>query len=533
MTLLCLFSLVNIFFIPEWANLFGEQSEQQIFLTPTPRLNAYFALGSTVFILSLLLSIFLIQIRRYQFKKIETIFYLFIGASLIVPINFLREFTAIFNYYPQLSYAAHGLLKHFVFPYKVIILIVVAIAFIKVVRSQTTSLIKYVNALALLLAPIIVVTYANLFSKLYSAAHLVSLQNVISPSQIKNWDGPKVRWLIFDEMDYRLVFDDRPKGIKLPELDRLQKEAIFSSAAYPPNDYTIEAVPSLLSGARKSVITIKSEDLVLRNLITHTDEKWADISNIFRDVKDLGSTNALVGWYHNYCPVFKTDLDYCRRLPAGRFGYDESFFGSVLVILERAFILDKRLERAFIFNLEVITRRSLDRTISNNYGLSFFHFSVPHSPWIFDQIKGKTSPYILRSPEQYFGNMLLVDKIIGEFRRTLEANGEWNKSTLIISSDHSWRKSAEYDSKRDFRVPFIIKMADGKARVINKPIGTIVTKNFILEVMKKKISTTDEAVSWLQEQSKDFPKGTILIPFKDEETATSPSKKLDSKKAKG
>ena len=129
--------------------------------------------------------------------------------------------------------------------------------------------------------------------------------------------------------------------------------------------------------------------------------------------------------------------------------------------------------------------------------------------------------------------MLLVDKIIGEFRRTLEANGEWNKSTLIISSDHSWRKSAEYDSKRDFRVPFIIKMADGKARVINKPIGTIVTKNFILEVMKKKISTTDEAVSWLQEQSKDFPKGTILIPFKDEETATSPSKKLDSKKAKG
>ena len=102
MTLLCLFSLVNIFFIPEWANLFGEQSEQQIFLTPTPRLNAYFALGSTVFILSLLLSIFLIQIRRYQFKKIETIFYLFIGASLIVPINFLREFTAIFNYLMRL-----------------------------------------------------------------------------------------------------------------------------------------------------------------------------------------------------------------------------------------------------------------------------------------------------------------------------------------------------------------------------------------------------------------------------------------------
>ncbi|MSP19235.1 MAG: hypothetical protein EXR74_06665, partial [Bdellovibrionales bacterium] len=134
---------------------------------------------------------------------------------------------------------------------------------------------------------------------------------------------------------------------------------------------------------------------------------------------------------------------------------------------------------------------------------------------------------------QYFGNMLLVDKIIGEFRRMLEASGEWNKSTLIISSDHSWRRSADYDSKRDFRVPFIIKMADGKSRVIKKSIATIVTKNFILEVMKNKIRTTDQAVSWLHHQSNDFPKGTILIPFEDEEADIINAKKLDSKKIKG
>ena len=41
--------------------------------------------------------------------------------------------------------------------------------------------------------------------------------------------GPRVVWVIFDEMDQRLMFDDRAASLQLPEIDHLRGVSVYAS----------------------------------------------------------------------------------------------------------------------------------------------------------------------------------------------------------------------------------------------------------------------------------------------------------------
>lgn len=323
--------------------------------------------------------------------------------------------------------------------------------------------------------------------------------------------SPRLIWIIFDEMDFRLVFEKRPRGLKLTELDRLKNESIFLTNAYPPSDYTLNSIPSLLLGEKVDVTEITPNDLLLNHSNKSKNEKLTEITNVFREAKQHGYSTSLVGWYHSYCRFLKSDLDSCRRLPGGRFGYSSNFWGSVKVILDRAFIIDRRLERAFIFNLEEMQRIAVERLKSKKFDFNFFHFSVPHKPYIYDSETKSLSALVLRSPKSYFGNLEMADKILGEIRNAMVSTGEWKGSVVIVTSDHSWRKSEEYDGKRDYRVPFIVKMPDSKSVTFNKPFPTLLTEDFVVDLVSDKLKTTSDVIGWLTKYGAGFPKGTVLV----------------------
>ena len=60
--------------------------------------------------------------------------------------------------------------------------------------------------------------------------------------------SPRVIWVVFDEMDQRLAFDARPSDLALPEFDRIRAEAVVADHATPTADWTVIALPSLISG---------------------------------------------------------------------------------------------------------------------------------------------------------------------------------------------------------------------------------------------------------------------------------------------
>jgi len=43
--------------------------------------------------------------------------------------------------------------------------------------------------------------------------------------------GPEVVWIIFDELQWQVVFENRPANLKLPEFDRLTNESVHFANA--------------------------------------------------------------------------------------------------------------------------------------------------------------------------------------------------------------------------------------------------------------------------------------------------------------
>src|SRR5262249_49748159 len=58
----------------------------------------------------------------------------------------------------------------------------------------------------------------------------------------------RVLWIIFDELDQRLAFDERPASIALPELDRFRRQSVAASRAYSPSTKTFTSLPALITG---------------------------------------------------------------------------------------------------------------------------------------------------------------------------------------------------------------------------------------------------------------------------------------------
>ncbi|NBX68872.1 MAG: hypothetical protein EBR01_07920 [Proteobacteria bacterium] len=512
------FSIVNVFFLAEWANLFGERTKDFIFITPTPFYNVYFAIFLTVLVIAFPLIGMACWFERKQLNSLNGFLHFVLGVSMLVPLNFIRETTGLFYKFPSLSKMTQFLVVNVFGSHKFITTGIVLISAAAICLRFNLRVVKAVRNIGVVLFPFSIFCIANL---LFLVATNLNSDFVpylhFRKFERPNPDSQKLLWIIFDELDYRLVFENRPKDLELPEIDRFKAEAINFNRAYSPSDRTINSIPSLLTGNRWTVIETGEVDYKLISTKPGLHEmKMTDLPSIFSEVKKMGLKSEVVGWYHNYCRLFKNDLNFCRRLPAGRFGYGATLHKSMSAILFRALNLDKRMERSYTFNYDQILQNSIWRIQSRDYSLLYLHFPIPHAPWIYDVNSKELSPWVSKVPANYFSNVKLVDKTLGDLRRALESVGDWKNVTVIATADHSWRESENYDGKRDLRIPFLVKMPDSQVSEVNFPVATIHTIDFIIQVLERKILTSEKLISWMREKNRTFPVGSLLMPFEDE-----------------
>jgi membrane-anchored protein YejM (alkaline phosphatase superfamily) len=64
----------------------------------------------------------------------------------------------------------------------------------------------------------------------------------------------------------------------------------------------------------------------------------------------------------------------------------------------------------------------------------FLHLPVPHPPGIYDRQR-----HVLRSGGTYLDNLVLADDTLGTLLQEIDATPSASQTTVIISSDHSWR----------------------------------------------------------------------------------------------
>lgn len=270
--------------------------------------------------------------------------------------------------------------------------------------------------------------------------------------------GPRVLWIIFDETDYRLAFEQRPAGVVLPEFDRLRNEALCADQAYPPGDSTIISLPALLTGRRLSAVEHDDCDLALTLADTGATMDWSTMPSVFSKARELGFNTALVGWYHPYQRLMGGSLNYCSWYPMPGFDVARAttFFESIQEQL--ASLLGRiRLRQLYIAVCKGSLKDSVAVAADPAYGLIFLHLPPPHFPWVYLPAQNDFTCLGAGLPAGYFNNLMLADHELGALRHEMERTGQWDKTWVILSADHSWRISQAYVGVRDYRVPFLVK----------------------------------------------------------------------------
>jgi Arylsulfatase A and related enzymes len=337
---------------------------------------------------------------------------------------------------------------------------------------------------------------------------------VSSPIERTRREGPRVVWIIFDELQEQAVFENRPSGYSLPELDRFAQQSIHVDNAYPPSGFTLTSIPSLVMGEFvESATPVSQSELELKT--KSGPVLWSRQPSVFSQARAEGFSTGLVGWFHPYCRLFAKDLDACYWDPqlgvSNRVATRLTFLGGltnhVRVAVLRIPFLYRLIRRSYEQNQRRLQRQdhlaaleaistNANTVLGQKLDLTYIHLPVPHGPWINESTDDPLSL------DGYLNNVKAGDHAFGRLRQSMEATGDWDKSIVLVSADHWWRDAPKHNGRRDHRIPFLLKLADQKAGIACKgPFNTVLTRELVLKLLRGEMKTPSEVAEWIERNS--------------------------------
>ncbi len=456
------------------------------------------ALAVNLFWFAALAWLVMCALRRFNSRWLELSAHLLFFILLLLPLDFCR-----INVLNIPDYQVVAFLK------KPVVLVSLPFLLAALVWQHRRA----AHAAAVLvgiLSPMAFFTMARIVLLCLGVEHIAQQNSepVLPPPGPVHEGQPRVVWIIFDETDERLGFEQRPAWVQLPEFDRLRSESLHATNAYPPGDSTFYSMPQLISGRRASDILIKdASDLTIKLADTGETTSWSKLPSLFSVAHDMGANTALVGWYHPYARLLSNSLNYCAWYPYPGFETSRARTFGAAMLRQISCLTGTFYRRQLYVN---IFRASVEEAVplaaNPTYNLMLLHLPMPHRPGIY--LPNKDRFTILGMPKiaGYFNNLILADRTLGKIRRAMETSGEWNKSWIILSTDHSWRESRLYDGIRDLRVPFLVK-APGQSRALVYParLNTVLTRDLILAILRGEVTNASGTVAWLDAHPRTEP----------------------------
>jgi hypothetical protein len=376
---------------------------------------------------------------------------------------------------------------------------------------------RFVRALLLILLPLSLFSGGKLLLVLTGALKLRQHQASPPVAQLlpEPRQHPRLIWLVFDELDYRVVFQDRPAGLCLPELDRLRQESLFATHARPPAYGTLLSLPALTTGPLvQRGAPCSPFDLQLKLVDTGATTNWSQMPNIFRDARDLGYNNAIVAWHHPYRRVFSNVVSFCEWYPSPLFEQARGSNFTTALVNQWCSMIAPLQQRRLQIQIQQRAEAAMLRVATNQqFGLVFLHLPPPHKPGIYEPETGQFTLWQFSTEEGYFNNLVLADRVLGRLRAALEEQGLWEQTWLLVTADHSWRESHRYDGRFDERIPWLLK-APGhtEASEFCQPFNTVATRHLLLAILRHEVSNLAQARDWLERHAPNLPPITDLSP---------------------
>jgi len=408
------------------------------------------------------------------------------------------------------------------------ILVVAFFLIVFTLARYSRRVISVTQAVVLILSPFALMTFSQ------AAWPLVKSRpaNAAAKNKPAAFAGNNIRpatrvlWVIFDELDYQAAFAARPSSVALPELDRLRDESIAATNAYPPARWTMLSIPALVTGRLVADAQPSSyNELMIKFDGAGEPAPWSAQPNVFSRAREIGGAAAVVGWYHPYCRVIGGDLTKCsftviaNEMDARGQCVSRSMLehfrmvGAAAQVIRQVLPKSLKSEKSREFNnyvegLKRVAEESAAAAADGALSLVMVHFPAPHWPCMYDRRK---DDFNFEGGCNYFDNLKLVDRTLGDLRRSMERAGLWEDTVVLVSSDHWWRtdiwpkiqswtkeEQAVMSKSADYRVPFILKLKRQRASVIYQPsFNTVLSQDLLLALMRGELSAPTDVTAWL------------------------------------
>ena len=348
--------------------------------------------------------------------------------------------------------------------------------------------------------------------------------------------GFRVVWFVFDEFDECLAFRNRPPQVALPELDRLRAQALYATDARSPATMTTISMPALITGKLLfDAQATRTNELLLTFQGSDKRAGWSKVPNVFSAARAEGFNSGLVGWHHPYCRVIGNDVSKCYwepNLDASAFLRSQAYSSQVGILQTIRLLILQHIEDLALFRrLHLhwgdttaeeykLTRRqhsssyfatlkaAASMITDPDLDLILLHLPVPHPEGIYNRYK---AAFTLDESNDYLDNLEVADMTVGKLRRLLADSGLEDRTALLVTSDHPFRKNiwssrstwtaeerATLGGKTCPSVPFLLKLPRQTASVgYHRTFNTVITAQLLLSLLRGELHSSNEVIAWL------------------------------------
>jgi hypothetical protein len=246
-------------------------------------------------------------------------------------------------------------------------------------------------------------------------------------------------------------------------------------------------------------------------------KRLSSVPTIFSRAKIEGFRSAAAGWHIDYCGALGKSIAECWSANMDSERNSMGLHPTEIAINQLRYLFESQFRSPFgqsigtkrhILDYSIIMRGALTAASNPAFDLVFIHFPIPHPPLFYDRTTGRYDlgdrplvSLLQRNTLRYLDGLELVDHTIAQIRRTLDSAGLWDRTHLIISSDHPARNRSRIDGvTNDPRVPFIIRVAGASQEIAYEPqFNTIVSTEVAIGLLRGEIHTPTEVRSKIEE----------------------------------
>jgi hypothetical protein len=345
--------------------------------------------------------------------------------------------------------------------------------------------------------------------------------------------APRIVWVLMDELSYDQIFASRQPDVLLPNFDRLaQSGVIFSDLRPPapapgPGAATEDMLPSLLLG--RVIVDLRKPYPGPPRYRSTPSGAWQTFNQhdtIFADARSLGWTTGVTGWYNPYCRLLSDVLDRCvwffseplQTDLSGSLSTRNSISENLLAMApfrDKLHFLTHGSKgdpvQTHIDDYVSVMAQAKDMIQDSRIRFAFVHLPIPHPPGIYDREHLRMSDH-----GTYLDNLVLADQSLAALRDVIQSTPGAANTTLIVSSDHSWRpwvwRSSPDWSKEEERATHGGKFEDrpvlmvhlpgsNTSQVVSKPENQLIVHSIVQSLLRGQIHTASDLDELIDRQA--------------------------------